>query len=745
MNFQYRLGHFRHFYNRDILMITYNEKIKSFFISAKDYSYSILINGEGYLQNLYYGKTIDQTDVEFMASYANSLVTRAPGDINYDERLGMMPAEYGAFAHGDFHDPSFIFEREDGSVVSRLLYKDYKIIDGAPQVEGMPHVRTADQTLIITVKDQASDVEIDLYYVVCENSNVLVRNAVVRNAGDKVINVKKAYSFCFSLPQGEYKMMKMVGRWATERIPDVCRISSGINKVQSTRGISSHNFNPFISVMRNDCTEDDGECYGVQLCYSGNFALMVEQDGLETPLRVQGGINDTCFNWKLSGGEQLVTPQAFICYSANGLGEMSREYHDFLRQRVINPNFVTKRRPIVINNWEATYFNFDHERLYPIIDASKGLGIDTFVLDDGWFGARVNDLAGLGDWVVNKDRFPQGLKSVIDRCKANGLNFGIWFEPEAVNEDSDLYRAHPDWAIKYNGITPARSRNQLVLDYSRKEVVDYIYNSMSEILANNDVSYVKWDMNRNITEYYSSNLPSDRQGELLHRYVLGVYDLAERLMSRFPNVFFEGCAGGGGRFDAGALYYFPQIWTSDDSDGLERTKIQWGTSMCYPLSSMSCHVSVCPNHQTGRTTPLATRGHIASLGATGYEFDLSKTSQEEKEQIIKQVEDYKAIDDLILNGDLYRISSPHKTNYFCEMVVSKDKTKAYVVGEKILAEPYDYPRFFRLKGLDPNKRYKIKECWDFVASGKMLMNKGVTPPGDLRDFSTWVWHLEEVK
>ena len=498
--------------------------------------------------------------------------------------------------------------------------------------------------------------------------------------------------------------------------------------------------NPFMAILADGCTENSGECYGINLLYSGSFAITAEVSSNKS-VRVQGGINDYLFSWELDGGESFITPQTALCYSAEGFGGLSRAYHDFFRDYIIDPKRVYERRPVVVNNWEATYFNFDNEKLFAIIDEAAKLGIDTFVLDDGWFGKRNDDKSGLGDWTVNDKKLKGGLKPIIDRCKKNGMKFGLWFEPEMISEDSDLYRAHPDWAIKKEGVEPCRGRNQLVLDFTRKEIVDYVFNAVSKVLKENDISYVKWDKNRDITENFSASLLADRQGEFLHRYTLGFYDLAERLISAFPDVFFEGCAGGGGRFDGGALYYFPQIWTSDNTDGLERPKIQWGTSICYPLSSMSCHVSACPNHQTQRTTPFATRGAIASLGATGYELDLTKLTEAEKKQVKEQILSYKRIDGLILKGDLFRLANPFETNYFCEMIVAKDKTEAYVVGERFRGDPCDHDRILKLNGLDENKTYTIKELC-VTASGKALMSAGVHYPR-LPDCGSWIWHIEE--
>ncbi len=720
-------------------MIKYLQDLQAFILRGKSYAYTMYVNKADFLQHLHYGADIEDTDIEYMISVANRLSPN-PDNINFDMSLQQMPTEYGTYAHGDFHDPSVILEREDGAAMSRLRYVAYEISAGAPTLEGLPQVRTADSTLKITLKDDFSDIEIDLYYTVCDNSDVLTRYTVFRNVGKQEAQIKKGYSFCYTLPHGEYSSMRLGGRWAQERMVEVAPIAHGITRLQTLCGASSHTTHPFMAIFPSDCTEQKGECYGIQLCYSGSFALTAEQT-TDCALRVQGGINEVGFSWLLQAGESFTTPQALLCYSAEGFGGMSRAYADFLRERIIPPAYAYKRRPIVLNSWEATYFDFNTEKLLPIIDAAGEIGVDTFVLDDGWFGERTGSHAGLGDWFVNEERLPGGLAPVIARCKKNGLKFGLWFEPEMVNEDSELYRAHPDWAIKHANVEPCRSRNQLVLDFSRKEVVDYVYDAVYAVLANNDISYVKWDMNRNITECYSHALDARRQGELMHRYILGVYSLAERLTSAFPEILFEGCAGGGGRFDAGALYYFPQIWTSDDTDGFERTKIQWGTSTCYPLSSMSCHVSVCPNHQTQRITPLSTRGAIASLGATGYELDVSKLTEEEKSEVRGQIAAYKEIDRLVLEGDLYRLRSPFESNYFCVMVMSKDKKEGYVVGERIHALPCDFDQTICLQGLAEGKRYKIQEL-EVTATGKALQNVGVLLPRK-GDYGSWVWHIKE--
>lgn len=715
----------------------------AFLLSGKNYSYSFYVNDSGFVQNLHYGAKLDERDIPYLIAQIGNAVDISPRDLNTEMRLDWMPSEYGFFAHGDFREPTAIFERADGASMSRLKYVSHKVTDGAPKLNGLPCARSGDQTLAVTLKDDFSNIEIVLYYTVCDDSDVLVRNAVVKNTGELAITLKKALSFRLDLPNGEYSLMRLGGTWGMERYPETSPIAHGITKLQSIRGASSHNTNPFAAVMRDGCTEDSGECYGIQLVYSGSFEITVEYSK-NTLLTIQGGINGTGFSWRLDGGDRFVTPQALLTYSNGGTGGMSRSIHRFIRDRIVDPKFAYTARPIVINNWEATYFDFDNEKLFDIIDEAAKVGIDTFVLDDGWFGDRNDDKRGLGDWSVNEHKLKGGLKSVIDRCKQRGLKFGIWFEPEMVNRDSELYRAHPDWAVAKDGVEPCMSRNQLVLDFTRKEVVDGIYSVVSRILRENDISYVKWDMNRYITECYSSALPPDRQGEFMHRYILGVYDLAERLTKAFPDVLFEGCASGGGRFDAGMLYYFPQIWTSDCTDAVERAKIQWGTSMCYPLSTMSCHVSACPNHQTGRIVPLNTRGIVASLGAFGYELDLSKLTDAEKSTVAELTENYKNVRRLISDGDLYRLLDPFTDGYFCEMIVSRDKTEAYVAGERILRIPrdYDHDRRVYLRGLDADKLYKIDES-DVTVSGAALMGVGLILP-KLNDFEAWTWRLKQV-
>ena len=725
----------------EVYMIVYQQKTKVFYLSGKNYCYLIRVDGSGRLQNLHYGSKIPSGDIAYLIAQVGDPVSRELVDLNFyaNERIF---SECGVYGRGDYRSPSIVIEREDGGLLSEFYYVRHTVDDSVPELEGLPHVRCGGQTLTIFLRDLCSNAEIQLNYTVYDDSDVLVRNVRIVNEGKQPFYLKKAFSFCVDLPDRNYKILRLYGAWTRERTPETTDLGYGITRLQSLCGASSFGIHPFLGLLDQDCSETKGICYGVQLVYSGNFALTAERNAFGT-VRLGGGINDEQFCWEVESGKSFVMPQALLCYSERGLGELSREYADLIREKIMNPAFAFAPRPIVINNWEATYFDFDRDKLFSIIDDAAKLGVDTFVLDDGWFGNRNSDSSGLGDWYVNEKKLVGGLTAVIDRCKMNGLKFGLWFEPEMVSPDSNLYRAHPDWAIHKDGIEPIRGRRQFVLDFTRKEVVDHIFASVADILRGNDISYIKWDMNRFITECYSASLPSYRQGEFMHRYILGVYELANRLTTEFPKVFFEGCASGGGRFDAGMLYYFSQIWTSDDTDGYERAKIQWGTSLCYPVSGMSCHVSACPNHQTGRTTPISTRGAIASLGASGYELNVSALSDAEKNACKEQITAYRKISDLVLRGDLFRLSNPFSENYFCEMIVRKDKRFAYVVGEQLRAMPLSNTHFVKLVGLAEEKLYCIEEL-NVTVSGKTLASVGAPLP-KLGDYESFIWHIAEMK
>ncbi|MBR2499389.1 MAG: alpha-galactosidase, partial [Clostridia bacterium] len=536
----------------------------------------------------------------------------------------------------------------------------------------------------------------------------------------------------------KWDVLTLPGAHLRERFIERNKLSHGIFSIDSKRGVSSGQMNPFMALVRKNTDESQGEAYGFNLVYSGDFVFKAQIEENDN-VRILGGVNDYDFSWELKPSEKFTSPETVMVYSDKGLGEMSRSFHDLYRKYLINERFVSKSRPIVINNWEATYFDFNTKKLCKIVDSVKNTNIDTFVLDDGWFGVRNHDKSGLGDWLVNEEKV--NLREIIDYTHKNGLKFGLWFEPEMVNEQSELYKAHPDWAMKVDGLTPCTGRDQLVLDLTRKEVRDYIVESVSKILREHPIDYVKWDMNRSLTENYSAWLGVNGK-ETHHRYVLGLYDICERIVNGFPNIFFEGCASGGCRFDPAMLYYFPQIWTSDDSDAYMRTIIQYGTSMCYPLSSQSCHVSVCPNHQCGRNTPFSSRGDIASLGATGYELDTTKLSEEDLTAIKSQVDKYRLNERLILDGDLYRLNNPLEENLFAVMVVSKDKRVAKLTAMRPISIPNGVETRIYAQGLDENANYHIKEL-DLTLSGRNLINFGLLVKFKNNDFATIDYTFEK--
>ena len=720
------------------MSIFFEKTSKTFFLDGKNVTYAFFINNYNYAEHLYFGKKIPHDDLRF---------TRAWGRLSCEayqkgfDPLNTIPSELAFYGTGDYREPAVLAESEKGDRLSVLLYQGYEILKEKPEIKGMPSM-SGGETLVIYLKDNVSGFSAELYYTVYDDADVIARHTVFKNNSKSDVTLHRAYSFSFGIPTGEYEMLSLYGGWATERHIDRTVLHHGVASIDSKRTSSSATLNPFIGIMTPNSTETCGEVYGFSLVYSSSFVLKAEKTTAGEIL-VTGGINDFDFSWKLEKNEEFETPEIVIAYSNDGIGGMSREFHDAFRNHLINKRFVNKDRPIVINNWEATYFNFDNEKLMRIVDAAENTGIDTFVLDDGWFGERNDDKRSLGDWYVNTEKLAGGLKTVIDYVHSKGMKFGLWFEPEMISEDSKLYREHPDYAVRVPDYEPCYSRNQFMLDLTREDVRDYIVGSVNKALKENEIEYVKWDYNRNITESYSLGLESTQQKEFAHRYALGLYDICERIVNANPDIFFEGCASGGARFDPAMLYYFPQIWTSDDSDAEERTQIQYGTSVVYPLSSMSCHVSVCPNHQTGRITSMKTRADIAHLGATGYELNIADMEKTELENIKTETEEYKKCSDLILNGDLYRIDDPNTTNYFTVSVVSKDKTRAILITYRRMGRPNSEVKRVKFQGLNEDKKYLIEEK-NVIISGASLMNVGMPIKYPQSDFGTVKFHLKEV-
>ena len=718
------------------MSIIFNEATRTFYLDGKGVTYAFFINDFDYAEHLYYGKTIGHDDLTYIRGFGGkSTVATVPG---HDAVAGLnsyhnFPAELAFWGTGDYREPAVEIENPAGDRLTELLYDGYEILDTKPAISGMPSMKGG-QTLVLHLKDRVNQFACDLYYTVYDDTGVIARRAVYKNGGEKAVVLRRAYSFTFMLPSMEYDVISLYGAWARERRIDRIPMHHGVVSIDSKRTTSSATLNPFMALAAKGATEETGEVYGFNLVYSSSYALKAEgvNDGRTL---VTGGINDFDFSWKLEAGDYLETPEVVMAFSAEGLGGMSRCYHDAYRNYLINKRYVKKHRPLVINNWEGTYFDFDNDKLKSIAKAVEGTGIDTFVLDDGWFGKRDSDTSGLGDWVVNTKKMQGGLTEIINYVNSLGMKFGLWFEPEMVNEDSDLYRAHPDYAIGAPDRPRAYGRHQFMLDLTRKDVRDYIVESVNKVLSENHIEYVKWDYNRNVTESYSFGREASRQSEFAHRYALGLYDLCERIVEANPDVFFEGCAGGGARFDPAMLHYFPQIWTSDDSDAEERTYIQYGTSLVYPVSSMSCHVSVVPNHQTGRITPMATRADIAHLGATGYELDTSNFTDEDREETRKQVEEYHGMEELVLTGDLYRTENPMESNYFGFMLVSKDKKDGLLTAYRRMGSVNNEVKRLKVAGLDEEKEYYVSGL-DRTLKGSTLMNVGIMADFARGDFMT---------
>ena len=677
---------------------------------------------------LYYGKRIhDKPDFSYLVEKCGRPMTSYIFEGDRSFSLEHIRQEYPVYGTTDYRHPAIEIMQENGSNISEFKYVGYEILKGKPSLKGLPATYTESEeeaeTLKIILKDSLTGAKLTLLYTIFSKGSAIARSAHICNEGEKVLHLQTMMSLNLDLPDKDYVWMQLSGAWSRERYVKNRILEQGITAIDSMRGNSSHEHNPFMVLKRPNAGETSGEVIGFSLIYSGNFRMQAEVDTHDVT-RITVGINPDRFDWKLEPGEEFQTPEAVMVYSDQGLNKMSQTFHRLYAKRLARGYWRDRPRPILNNNWEATYFNFTEDRLVQIASKAKECGVELFVLDDGWFGQRNDDHAGLGDWVANPERLPNGIKGLSERIEAMGIKFGLWFEPEMTNKDSDLYRAHPDWILHTPGRNASHGRYQYVLDFSRKEVVEYIYEMMAKILSEAKVSYIKWDMNRSITECYSVALPADRQGEVFHRYILGVYDLYERLTSEFPEVLFESCSSGGGRFDPGMLYYAPQGWTSDDSDAIERLKIQYGTSLCYPISSMGSHVSVIPNHQVFRKTPLHTRANVAYFGTFGYELDLNSLKEEEIAEVKEQIIFMKKYRKLFQFGDFYRLKSPFEGNETIWMVVSEDKKTAIVGYYRTLNGVNQAYSRIKLQGLDPDMLYEniLNKTENY---GDELMNFGL--------------------
>jgi len=727
--------------------ISYHENKRIFKLDTPKSTYMIgIVDEENFIGHVYYGRRVVDEDLSYLLRTSEG--ARVPSKNNRD-RVSFMdsfPVEYPTHGIGDFRETCLSVKSKLGHSACSLSYISHRIYPDKPKLTGLPSTFGDSEsctTLELICEDKVLKLQVVLVYTVFEKLDAITRSVRILNSSEDCIYLTKVLSACLDMDNREYDMLTLYGLWSRERMINRRRITDGKQLISSLRGISSHQEQPFMAILDKDANEDQGEVYGLHLVYSGNFMAQAEisQFGL---LRATIGINPVDFSWKLEKGESFISPEAVLVYSSEGIGQMTRTFHDLYRSHLIRGEYRDKKRPILINNWEATYFDFNSEKLLSIAREASRLGIEMLVIDDGWFGARDDDNCALGDWVVNEAKLKGGMPYLATEINKLGMKLGLWFEPEMISPDSDLYRSHPDWAIQIPGRTGALNRNQLVLDISRKEVRDAIYDSISKVLHSANIEYVKWDMNRCLTDLGSACLEADTQGELYHRYVLGLYELQERLISDFPQLLLENCSSGGGRFDPGMLYYSPQIWCSDDTDAIERLSIQEGTSLIFPLSTMGAHIADCPSHSNGRSTPFATRGYVALAGTFGYELDITKIPEEDRQLIPEQVAMYHKYNDLVRTGDYYRIASYQSNHeYDCIQVVAKDKKEALVTYIQVLARPNYRTRRIRLKGLCEDMIYRIEET-GLVLSGGALMHAGIQIDNMWGDYLGKIIHILAV-
>lgn len=702
-----------------IMQIRVNEKENIFHIQTKNTSYIFCVADFGMLEHLYYGKKIEDDNIKYIS---NRQIYSFNAHESRDSRAfstATVGLEVSPFNSGDFRNPSLVYHCGKDVDCNRLRYRSHKIYQGRTPIEGLPYSRQNPQTetLEILLSDDENKVQLTLYYTVYPDVDVIARHQTLVNTGAEDINISKFSSMCLDFYGSNFELLTLEGMYLNERAQILRKpLGRGVFKNNSVVGISSHHKNPFMALCAPNADEDSGEAYGFNLLYSGSFSEEIEVDRLGDT-RVVIGIDDTGFSWTLHAGEQLSSPEAVFTYSACGLGGMSRNFHDHIRMNIIEPEHAFAARPIVINSWEASYFTVNEECILALAERAKRCGADTVVLDDGWF--RDSPDFGLGDWRTIDKKFPTGLQGLSKKIHAMGLKFGIWLEPEMVNDNSEYYKENPQ-DILSTSKTPLISRGQFVLDLTKDEVVERIANRITEELQGVEIDYIKWDYNRYLTEASSYQTP---QGEVYHRQALGAYKLLATLKASLGNVFFETCSGGGGRFDLGMLYYSPQIWTSDNTDPYSRVAIQYGCSYAYPMSALSCHFTE-GKFTSGRPSSYAFRYKVASFGSYGYELDLTKYSEEDLETFKGYSLQYRADEQFVLEGDLYRLISP-ADNVFCAyMRVLKDKSRAQLTFLELNATGFVESTVLKLKGLAADKAYRNESTGE-IFYGETLMNVGI--------------------
>lgn len=728
------------------MAIQYDAKTKTLTLHTAHTTYQMKVGKFGHLLHTYYGPRAEG-DLSFGIQLADHGFSANPPEAAYERNYSMdvLPQEYPCSGNGDFRHPAFSMRRRDGASGCDLRYRGHHMEAGKYNLGEMPTVYAGDskaETLRVTLGDQGSGVEVELRYAVLPELDVITRCAIVKNTGSKEIVIQNAASAALDFLGGDWELLHFWGRHEGERTAERTPIGHSEVNLCSRRGTSSHQHNPFVILCDKGTTEDFGTAIGVSLLWSGGFACRAGRDQFDQT-RLTLGLQDEGLDYILKPGETLVTPEAVLCLTEGGFSDLSHKFHDLTRKHICRGPWRDKRRPILINNWEATYADFTGKQLLDIAAQASQLGVELFVLDDGWFGARNNDDAGLGDWVVNEKKLGMTMGELSRRINAMGMEFGLWIEPEMVNMDSDLYRTHPDWALHIPGKGAVLGRNQLVLDFSRPEVVEAVFDQISAVLDSANVSYIKMDMNRSVCELYSDGMGSQSSGMVAYRYMLGVYRFMDMLLGRYPGLLLEGCSGGGGRFDHGMLCYCPQIWCSDNTDAIERTRIQYGTSFGYPVSAVGAHVSASPNHQTGRATPLNTRAVAAMAGSFGYELDLKLLSQAEKQEVTREIEDFKQYWDVLHNGSYYRLTDAvNDRRKAAWMMVSQDKREALVNIVSLDNHGNDSAVLIRLRGLEASASYRDDTGRTY--SGAALMAMGLPMARELGEYRAWQIHLTKI-
>lgn len=718
------------------MAIRYWKEKQIFSIDTKNTTYQMKVDSCGFLLHLYYGAKVNGA-MDYLLTYADRGFSGNPAEAGADRTysLDVLPQEYPTWGTGDYRNAALLIQNADHSESCKLQYAGHTIKKGKYNLSGLPAVYAEEneaETLEIYMEDCVSNLKVTLLYGVVEQLDIITRSVIIENHGSEDIIIEKAGSACLELLPGQYDLLSFCGRHTMERTVQRKRIGYGSSVFESRRGTSSHQYNPAFILADVNATEDCGNCYGIAFVYSGGFRFETEKDPYDQ-VRTVMSIQPEQFAYPLNPGERFVVPETIFSFSQNGFGALSHNYHNCINHHVIRRSFQKKMRPVLINSWEAAYFDFTGETMLELAKNAADVGIDLVVMDDGWFGKRDDDNSGLGDWEVNEEKLGCSLGTLIEKINELGVDFGIWIEPEMISEDSTLYRNHPDWVLQIPGRSPVRSRNQLVLDFSRKDVRDYIFASICKVLDQGNITYVKWDMNRSISDVYSH---VNVRGTVLHDYVVGVYDFLEQMIQRYPELLIEGCSGGGGRFDIGMLYYTPQIWCSDNTDAIDRTKIQYGTSFFYPASAVGSHVSAVPNHQTGRITSLKTRAVVAMAGTFGYELNLQMLSAEEKEEIKEQVAVFKKQNELIQQGTYYRLTNPMEDAMAAWLFVSENKKHALFNVVVLDKQANAGVTFIKLKGLLEGSTYiSSVDNREYAADG--LMEAGFPIPSTLGEYEAY--------